>query len=412
MSKPRVLCVDDEPNVLEGLQRHLRKGYAVVTAPGGEAGLAALAEHGPFAVVLSDMRMPAMTGAAFLAQVRQRAPETVRMLLTGDADVSAAIAAVNEGQIFRFLAKPCPPVTLLDAFTAAVKQHCLITSERVLLQQTLLGSIRALTEVLSLTNPVAFGRANRLRRYAGELAAKLELEQRWQVEIAAMLSQLGCVTLPPDTAEKHYHGQELTEDEQRLVAKMPEVVQGLLGHIPRLEPMLEILAQQNASPRADRSKRKSRSRSVPMASRILRVVSDYDTLETRGHPTQAALDTMRGRKDAYDGRVLAAFAELQGGGTQQNEIADLPAGAVRVGMVLAEDLLMRSGLVFVARGFEVTESFVQRVSNLEPNTLKEPVRVIVRNVGTSVTQASAERSVPKPRERSHHDKEIHRAVRR
>src|SRR5258705_6448145 len=98
---PRVLCVDDEPHILEGLMLQLRRQFTVFTAPGGRAGLECLARERGFAVVISDMRMPEMDGAAFLARAREEHPDAVRILLTGNSDLDAAIAAVNEGEIFR-----------------------------------------------------------------------------------------------------------------------------------------------------------------------------------------------------------------------------------------------------------------------------------------------------------------------
>src|SRR5437868_1164007 len=142
--RPKILCVDDEPNILAGLALHLERRYEVATATSGAAGLEYLERDGSTAVVLSDMRMPEMDGAAFLSQVRQLRPDSVRLLLTGQTDIAAAIAAINQGQIFRFLSKPCPPDILMDAVKAAVEQHRLVTSERVLLEQTLRGSIKTL----------------------------------------------------------------------------------------------------------------------------------------------------------------------------------------------------------------------------------------------------------------------------
>lgn len=105
--KPRILLVDDEPNVLSALARQLHPLYQVSLTPSPEEGLLLLEREGPFAVVLSDMRMPKMDGATFLKHVRERSPDTIRLLLTGHADLESAIAAVNEGQVFRFLTKPC-----------------------------------------------------------------------------------------------------------------------------------------------------------------------------------------------------------------------------------------------------------------------------------------------------------------
>jgi CheY-like chemotaxis protein len=131
----KVLFVDDEKGVLDGYERLLRKEFYVSVALSGQEGLATIQEHGPFAVVISDMRMPGMNGAEFLAQVRQKAPDTVRMLLTGYTDLSAAIDAVNEGNIFRFLTKPSTKEVLVDAISMGVKQYHSVTADRELLSK-------------------------------------------------------------------------------------------------------------------------------------------------------------------------------------------------------------------------------------------------------------------------------------
>jgi len=205
-----ILCVDDEPKVLEGLVLNLRRHYRVSTANNGQGGLAIVDGTDPPAVVVSDMRMPEMDGAAFLSQVKERSPDTVRLLLTGQADLESAIAAVNHGQVFRFLTKPCAPPTLLTAIEAAVAQHRLITAERELLEKTLRGSIKALTEILSLASPLIFGRATRLKQHATELVAGLGVPFSWQLEVAVMLSQIGCIVLTAENNEKLYYGKPLS----------------------------------------------------------------------------------------------------------------------------------------------------------------------------------------------------------
>ena len=106
--KPRILLVDDDPLLLAGLKRQLRRHFRIETAPGGAEALALVQGEEPFMVVVSDYRMPGMNGNQFLAQVREISPDTIRIMLTGFADVGAAVDAINEGQIFRFLNKPCP----------------------------------------------------------------------------------------------------------------------------------------------------------------------------------------------------------------------------------------------------------------------------------------------------------------
>lgn len=131
----RILFVDDEPAVLDGLRRQLRKDYDIRTARAGDLGLGALESDGPFAVVVSDYKMPEMNGVTFLSRVKDMSPMTVRMLLTGQADMAATIEAVNQANIFRLLTKPCPSDQLRLALDAALEQYRLVTSEATYLRR-------------------------------------------------------------------------------------------------------------------------------------------------------------------------------------------------------------------------------------------------------------------------------------
>ncbi|MCC6134911.1 MAG: response regulator [Candidatus Contendobacter sp.] len=373
--RPRVLCVDDEPRVLEGLQLHLRRAYEVRTAASGLEGLEAIQRSAaPFALVLSDMRMPGMDGAAFLSQVRQRTPDTVRMLLTGQADIESAIAAVNEGQIFRFLTKPCPPKILLAAFDAATQQYRLITAERVLLEQTLRGVIKTLTDILSLANPAAFGRANRIRRHATDLAKQLGIQQDWwQLDVAAMLSQLSCITLPPDTLDKLYQGGILSEKEQVMVERLPAMTFQLLGGIPRLEEVIAILNNQDRACQFD-----PKAPDLPrLGGHLLRLASDFDTLINHGYAAETTLNILRTRTGRYDPTVLDAFIAIRNPNTaHRNAIKEISILTLKPGMVLAEDIRTAAGALLSVRGHEVTDSFLARLYNFQANLRKQTVRVL------------------------------------
>ena len=204
----KILLVDDEVAILEGYQRLLRREFRIDVALGGKGALVAIQNNGPYAVVVSDMRMPEMDGAQLLAKIKVLSPDTVRVMLTGNADMQTAVSAVNEGSIFRFLTKPCTKETLAKALTASLMQARLLSAEKELLEKTLTGSIQVLAEVLSLVNPAAFSRGMRLRRYIQHIAEGLALSNPWRFEIPAMMSQLGCVTslqkqLMPCTVDKN-----------------------------------------------------------------------------------------------------------------------------------------------------------------------------------------------------------------
>ena len=367
MRRPRILLVDDEPNVLESLRDVLHRSFDVETAVGGAEALEKLQVEGPFEVLVTDMRMPEIGGSEVLSMARRLSPDTVRLLLTGHADIDAAIEAVNNGQVFRFLTKPCSKEVLVRALVDATNQHRLLTSERVLIEQTLSGAVQALTDVLALVNPVAFGRATRLRCMASEFVRAVKFEQPWQIEMAAMLSQVGCLSLPQETAERYYSGAELSLDELALIERVPVVAARLLRPLPKLEPVTEILQQQTWFGSANRPNR---------AANILRIVLDFDLLDTQGRPADLALAEMRSR-GYYDLELLNAFSSSRAAGGTNGLVRELPLGEVRPGMTFTEDVRSeRDGTLLIARGQEVTESLLEHKFKLPENELERPVHVI------------------------------------
>lgn len=370
-----VLCVDDEPKVLEGLALNLRRHYRVSTAGSGPEGLAIVNSSGPPAVVVSDMRMPGMDGATFLSQVREHAPDIVRLLLTGQADLDSAIAAVNQGQVFRFLTKPCSPQSFLAAIAAAAEQYRLVTAEKELLEKTLRGSVKALTEILSLANPLIFGRATRLKQHASELITGLGMPFSWQLEVAVMLSQIGCIVLTAANNEKLYYGRPLTTLEAESTQCVSKISLQLLESIPRLELVCAILDAEelnfdgegapNGSPKGE---------SIPLGARVLKLVNDYDFLEAGGLSSEMALKTLQGRKGRYDPKLLTVLGRVKNRaapGVKEVKLADL-----QIGMLLLQDVTSTSGTVLVPRGHEIAEAVLTRLRSVEAGTVREPLLVL------------------------------------
>jgi response regulator RpfG family c-di-GMP phosphodiesterase len=379
---PAVLCVDDEPRVVDGLAVQLRKDFQILTAHGGHAALRMLKEGAAPVVIVSDMRMPGMDGATLLKLVRQLYPDVTRILLTGETGRDAAVAAVNEGQIFRFLTKPCSTETLRAAIDAGVMQHRLLSAERLLLQETLIGCIKALIDVLAITNPVAFGRATRLRRLSVELAGVLGIKGFWQLEAAAMLSQIGFISLPTELVEKLYYGKRLTPEERILADGAPQVAQNLLGRIPRLEPVLEILS-------AIRKGDVSTDGTVKQGAGILRLLLDYDAEVVQGHPIELAVQKLRARQDRHDPKMIHALESLLGAAVAPQELCEVTVDRVRPGMVFVDDLYTHVGTLLVPKGFEVTEAFLERARNFGPGILQEKVRVMAARPKDSLERQAA-----------------------
>lgn len=368
--KPRVLCVDDEPNVLEGLRDTLRRSFDVRIATSGIEALEKL-KHEPdaYAVVVSDMRMPVMDGAAFLREARRWAPDATRMLLTGFADIDAAVSAVNHAQLFRFLTKPCAHTDLLQACTAALVQHRLVTAERVLLEQTLHGSVKALADVLALANPVAFGRAVTIQASVKGLANAIGMQEPWEVEVAAMLAPIGAVTLPASTAEKLYTGAPLSEDEVAMVDRVPAITRGILENIPRLEGVMQIL-DNYTRPFNDGEG----SAAIPIGARMLRIARDHDALLAQGVEPAVALNAMQSRESVYDNHLLQAFAEMAGADADMR-VREITLGQLRAGMTLADDVRSAAGQLLIAHGHQANEGLIERLRNLADGYIREPLRI-------------------------------------
>ena len=374
----RILCVDDDPNILQAYQRSLRRQFSIEPALGGEEALAAVTNQGPYAVVVSDMRMPGMDGVELLSKVRQLAPDTVRMMLTGNADQQTATHAVNEGHIFRFLNKPCPPEDFAKALRAAIEQHRLITAEREILTKTLAGSIKVLSDVLGLVNPAAFGRASRVHRLVGQLCRQLSAEKGWLIEIAALLSQIGCVAVPEETLSRVYKRQDISQAEARVFLSHPATGRDLLTRIPRLEEAAEIVAYQEklydgkGFPEDD-----LRGDQLPLGSRILKVALDWDMLVVSGMSEDMAMAQINDRQGWYDPAVVEGLR----GALNIQDVHVLRRVRVHEmvdGAVLADDVRSIHGTLLCARGQEVNPSMRARLKSYLTNVgVQGPIKILV-----------------------------------
>ncbi|MBZ5577049.1 MAG: response regulator [Acidobacteriia bacterium] len=377
----RILFVDDDTRVLQALERQLHKHFEIQTALGPELGLQAIAAGGPFAAVVSDLRMPHMNGIEFLTRVRQAAPDAVRVMLTGEGDVSATIAAVNEGKIFQFLTKPCPPDMLARTLESALEQHRLITAERELLENTLRGSIGVMSEILGLVNPQAFSRTQRIRRYVQFMADKLNLRDHWQYELAAMLSQIGCVTVPPTILDKFYRQQALTPAEEEILSSQSRVGHNLLVKIPRLENVAQMVAQQR-SPWAAQNGAPS---PVKIGAHLLKVATDFDEQVMRGSTQEAVLGKMRGSRD-YNPEFLTALQQVQVE-EAKNETRWVTLAQLKPQMIISAGVYSKTGLVLLAKGQEVTDSAIARLNSFAS------LFGVIEPISVTVPQ---EEQIPKP----------------
>lgn len=368
----RILMVDDDPNILSAYRRQLRKQFELDYADSGATAIEMINQSDGYAVVVSDMQMPDIDGLELLCHVRDHSPNTVRMMLTGNADQKTATDAVNEGRIFRFINKPCDSKELAQILSSALEQYRLINAEQELLNETLNGSIDLMADVLSMVNPIAFGRSNRVRDVIKRMCLQLKIVDHWQLEIAAALSQIGSVTLPGELLEKSYAGEQLSHSEQQLIDEHPAIAVKLVSEIPRLKNVGSIIALANSDQPIDADQVND---SVVEAAEILRMVLAFDSFSCASSPTEALTQTKslpqyENQDDwlqALSQAVLSSFV-----------VSPIATKDLAIGMFLDEELRTHSGMLLVTKGQQITESLVARLANyIERNDV--PETIIVRN---------------------------------
>lgn len=358
----KILLVDDDNNILDGYRRSLSREFLMETAQGGLEGLELATNNGPYAVVVSDMRMPGMDGIQLLSKIKALSPDTIRVMLTGNNDVETAINAINEGSIFRFLNKPCSKEMMGKTLTAALLQYRLVTAEKQLLEQTLSGSIQVLTEVLSLVNPAAFGRAERARRYIHRIAIAMKLGNPWQYEVAAMMSQLGCVTLAPETIAAVYKGEKLLPNEQAQYDSHPSVAYALLSKIPRLEPIAWMIEHQNRP--VPETAASQAGPDMRTGAEILRLILAYEQLIHKGNSRTEAVHQLSRQNPNFSPEFFQALVVLDPN-AEEGEIRSCRIDELVPGMIVQQEVHTQDGALVVSKGQEVTQTVISKLKNYQ-----------------------------------------------
>jgi response regulator RpfG family c-di-GMP phosphodiesterase len=374
----RILLVDDEEAILAGYQRNLRKRFDLDQATSGEAALALLRTEASYAVIVADMHMPGMNGLDLLKQAMEISPDTTRVMITGDADQRTAADAVNQGQVFRFLAKPCHADALCEAITAGIRQNQLVRAEKELLEQTLSGAVEAMTELLSVVDPKAFGCAQLLKYRAVRVARILKAEREWEIGLAALLSPLGRLTISPKQLQRF---SPSTKEERALLERVPEFGARLIRRIPRLEQVAEmVLYQAKGFDGSGFPFDAVQGKEIPFGARILKPLADV-IQDEQNWDLGYALDRLLARRAAYDPEILQVvkdFLEAEMGLNSVHRAPGLPVplDQLQEGQVLANQVVTEDGMIVLLPGIRLSLGHIQLLRNLaELLNLREPILI-------------------------------------
>lgn len=368
----RVLFVDDEASILTAFKRQLRSfaDFSVDTVLSGEKGLELIKEaRNTYAVVVSDMRMVGMDGTHFLNQVRSVSPNTVRIMLTGNIDQRTVVEAVNSSNIFRFLNKPCSAEHLAKAINDGREIHHLMVAEKELLQKTLNGSVKVLTDVLALIDPEAFGRGKNLRHLIHEIAPVVGVPSAWDIELAAMLAEIGRVAVPTELTLKLRKGQHLLPEEREILEKVPEYGRDLLSNIPRLERVAQSVYYQNKNfdgsgfPSDELSGEK-----IPVGARLLRILRGLAESLVDQKDFDEALNLIQQEHGLYDPKMLNLIEEHRknkssGTSTEVEERYEITVSELLAGQRILSSVKTKSGILLVAEGAVVSDAMLTRLKN-------------------------------------------------
>jgi len=371
----RILLVDDEQRILDAMRRTLHGRYDVETTTSGEDGLRMLQESSagdrPFAVVVSDMKMPGMDGSEFLTRAREVLPDAVLMILSGQADLGSTITTVNNANLFRFLTKPVRSPDLWAALDAAQRQYELVVAERQLLQQTLAGAVEVLVDVLAMASPAAGRRTARVRTMVTECSERCGVQDDWRLPLAAALSQLGCIAVPTEVLETIEAGGQLADAERKMFEAHPVLAHRLISRIPRLEEIARWIAEQTTIHRIEGDGPQPEGAEAVFAACVAFMV-ELDAGEEARRVVQYLENTHRYSRRLLEGVHLSSH-RLRAEGT----LREVRAVSIHPGMVLAEDVVTTTGMVLVRKGEEVNEMLATRIANFARSVgVVEPLRVL------------------------------------
>ncbi len=370
MDKPnhiRVMFVDDDPNLLNGLKRMLRKEFDVFTSTDPIEAMRTLDKKGPFSVIVSDQNMPRVEGSAFLAKVRQHFPDVVRVMLTGNNDGVTAQKAVNTGHVFSLLTKPCEMEELTTVIRDADARYQRIISERAVLEETVGGSIKLMTDMLAMAYPDTFKRTKLVKDWAKAAAPRFDVPLNWELKMACTLWPLSDVLSPPELVSKREFGLPLTEKEQATLLETSLNASQLLGNIPRLQGVSKLILMSTPA-----GLKAFKNTTPSSAARLLHLLVSLAREVDPAKPDEldGAFERLSISPETFDKGMFAALPEILKSAARNRpnaQVLEVMAGSIREGDLLVADLHDDKGRLLLASGQTISKVMALTLERMQQN---------------------------------------------
>ena len=388
-----VLLVDDDERLLNDLRSQLRGKFETVTAVGGERALEILENQSAIAVIICDMHIRGMTGIEVLEAFSKKSPATTRIMLTANADQDCAIEAINKSHVYGFLKKPCSTDSLIEGIENGLTHHRLLVREKKLMETTLAGSIKLLSDVVSLMDPAATSHSRKIGRWADVLSPHLIGVNRWELNFAVMLAPLGRIAIPLDALLRHNKSESLSEEERTMIENVPKVGNQLLNNIPSMATVSNaVLYQDKNFDGSGFPDDNTHGAEIPVIARVLRILKSLAEISSDSQLAATHLDELLRHKEWFDPELLLiARQHLIAPETSTSESKDQkqeevhttrPSTMVRTstlheGQRLAADLINTDGTLILSEGTELSQTQVEKIrSMLELSKLSESTAVV------------------------------------
>ncbi|MEM9364391.1 MAG: response regulator [Planctomycetota bacterium] len=360
----KILLVDDDLPLIQSLERNLTFEYDVQIAEGGKQAIEMAERDGPFAVAVVDMRMPQMDGIQTIQALRARMKHCVFVMLTGNQDMDTVITAINKGQVFRFLNKPCEVTDLKSVVDDSLRQNQLLTVERDLLHNTFLGAVNLLSDLIEQQGCRLID-TQRLAQSMASIANELSFNISWEQRVAARVCLAGIAMLSASEANQF---ESLDPEEERHVELLARVCRHsakMIKRIPRMDVVSDILKQIPESKGLYRDDRRDE-----ITASLLKMSYYWNLLTMRGFSADEATHKLERLMPEMGERTFEALSVLNDN-QDSHTVMKIPLEYLAAGMILSTNVLDASGNVIVSRGRPLTESIIENLQQQQHTELEE-----------------------------------------